>query len=86
MYRHMMIFSFEPFSYSLMSIIEMLLLGAFNGLSVAYEFHFSCQTQQYTKNSLIFHCAQLSLLVAQCRYVFRLMEPSSWDTSTTLYN
>jgi hypothetical protein len=49
-----------------------------------YMFHFSCQTQHYTKNSLTFHCAQLTLLVVQCRYMFPLMEPSLGDTFTNL--
>jgi hypothetical protein len=35
-------------------------------------------------NSLTFHCAYLSLLAVQCRYMFRLMEPFSGDTLTNL--
>jgi hypothetical protein len=53
-------------------------------VSTIYEFRFSCQTQKYTKNSLTFHSAYLSLLVAHCHYMFRLMEPSSGDKLTNL--
>jgi hypothetical protein len=50
-----------------------------------HEFYFPVTHINIPINSLIFHCALLSLLVIQCRYMFWLMEPSSDDTVTTLY-
>jgi hypothetical protein len=42
---------------------------------------FSVKHNNIPINSLTYHFAQLGLLVVQCRYMFRLMEPSSGDNS-----
>jgi hypothetical protein len=46
---------------------------------------FPSNTTIYHFNSLTYHCAQLSLLVVQSRYMFRLIDPSSGDTLTIVY-
>jgi hypothetical protein len=48
-------------------------------LRIYMSFRFYCQTQETLNNWLTFYCAYLSLLVVQCRYIFRLLEPSSGD-------
>jgi hypothetical protein len=47
-----------------------------------YEFCFPVKHNDIPNNWLTFHCAQLSLLVVQYRYMFRLMEPSTGDILT----
>jgi hypothetical protein len=53
-------------------------------ISTIYELYFPVKHNNIPINSLTFHCTLLSLLVVQCHYMFRLMEPSSGDTLTDL--